>query len=136
MDIRPRLKDDSTGQFRLVDTGSQITVTCKGPNDVINNTIKLVAVNGSQINTYGVKNIKIKIGRKSYEIEAVVCDVAQDILGMDFLNKFKLGFEWDDFDQSELYIVDKKADIKKKLQDNDFISGDHSMMLMEYIVAL
>ena len=24
---------------------------------------------------------------------AVICDISQDILGMDFLNKYKLGFE-------------------------------------------
>ena len=58
----------------------------------------------------------VKIGRKSYEIKAVVCDVGQDILGMDFLDKYKLGFEWDDFDQTELFIVDKKAKIKEELQ--------------------
>ena len=61
---------------------------------------------GSKINTYGVRTIKVKIGRKAYEIEAVVCDISQDILGMDFISKFKLGFIWDDFDQSELYIYD------------------------------
>ena len=115
-DIRPRLKDSATGQFRLIDTGAQISATCKGPNDVIDNTIKLVAVNGSRINTYGVRKIKVKIHRKTYEIDAVVCDIGQDILGMDFLSKFKLGFVWDDFDQSELYIYDRKAQIKEKLQ--------------------
>ena len=28
VDIRPRLQDDETGQFRLIDTGAQITATC------------------------------------------------------------------------------------------------------------
>ena len=116
VDIRPRLRDSATGQFRLIDTGAQITATCRGPNDVVSNTVKLVAVNGSKINTYGVRNIVVKINRKAYEIEAVVCDIDQDILGMDFLSKFKLGLVWDDFDQSELYIYDKKAQIKERLQ--------------------
>ena len=35
---------------------------------------------------------------------------------MDFLNKFKLGFEWDDATQTELFIVDKKAAIKDRLE--------------------
>ena len=35
---------------------------------------------------------------------------------MDFLDKYKLGFEWDEFDQTELYLVDKKAKIKALLQ--------------------
>ena len=47
---------------------------------------------------------------------AVVCDIQQDILGMDFITKFKLNFEWDDFDQTELYLVDRKAQIKAPLQ--------------------
>ena len=88
-DIRPRLHDKSTGTSRLVDSGSQISVTKKGPNDKIDHTFKLVAVNGSKIETYGVKEVVVKIGRKSYKIPAVICDVQQDILGMDFLTKFR-----------------------------------------------
>ena len=47
---------------------------------------------------------------------AIICDIDQDILGMDFLDRYKLGFEWDDVDQSELYLVDKKANMKKLLR--------------------
>ena len=115
-DIRPRLLDKSTGISRLVDSGSQISVTQKLPGDTIDKSLKLVAVNGSKIETYGVREIEVKIGRKSYKMPAVVCDVKQDILGMDFIAKFKLNFEWDEFDQSELYIVDRKAQIKAQLQ--------------------
>ena len=115
-DIRPRLKDDSSGINRLVDSGSQISVAKKGPNDKIDDSFKLIAVNGSRIESYGVKDIELQIGRKTYKIPAVICDVQQDILGMDFINKYKLNFEWDDFDQTELYLVDKKANIKKSLQ--------------------
>ena len=115
-DIRPRLLDKATGAFRLIDSGSQITATRRQPDDKIDPTLKLVAVNGSQIQTYGIRQLNIKIGRKSYEIPAVICDIQQDILGMDFLNKYKLGFEWDDFDQTELYLVDKKSKIKAELQ--------------------
>ena len=89
-DIRPRLHDKSTGVDRLVDSGSQISVTRKGPNDKLDPNFKLVAVNGTKIDTYGVKEIQVKIGRKTYPTPAVVCDIQQDILGMDFLKKFKL----------------------------------------------
>ena len=115
-DIRPRLLDKASGKNRLVDTGSQISVTMKGPEDKIDQSIKLVAVNGSKIATYGVKEVTIKMGRKAYRIPAVVCDVQQDILGMDFINKYHLNFEWDEFDRSELYLVDKKAQIREPLQ--------------------
>ena len=35
---------------------------------------------------------------------------------MDFLDKFKLGFEWDDVDQTQLFIRDKRSQIKDELQ--------------------
>ena len=115
-DIRPRLFDKSTNQFRLIDTGSMITATAKKPGDKVDNTFRLVAVNGSQITTYGVREIIVKIGRKTYKMEAVICDIEQDILGMDFIDHYKLGFDWDDFDQSELFIFDKRAQIKVRLE--------------------
>ena len=65
-DIRPRLLDKSTGQFRLIDSGSQITATARQPGDKLDNSIKLIAVNGSRISTYGVRELEIKIGRKKY----------------------------------------------------------------------
>ena len=111
-DIRPRLLDKSTGTYRLLDSGSQISITAKGPNDKVDNSFKLVAVNGSKIDTYGVKVIEVKINRKSYSMPAVICDIQQDILGMDFISKYKLNFEWD---ESELYLVDRKASIRSKL---------------------
>ena len=114
-DIRPRLLDKKSGRFRLIDSGSQITATVRSPEDKLDPTMRLVAVNGSKIDTYGVKQIEVKLGRKSYQVEAVVCDIQQDILGMDFIKKYKLGLEWNEA-QSELYLVDKKADIKAKLQ--------------------
>ena len=115
-DIRPRLIDKSTGISRLIDSGSQISVTQKLPGDSIDKSLKLVAVNGSKIETYGVREVEFKIGRKAYKMPAVVCDVKQDILGMDFITKFRLNFEWDEFDQTELYLVDRKAQSKALLQ--------------------
>ena len=132
-DIRPRLLDKSTGTSRLVDSGSQITVTRKGPDDKLDPSFKLVAVNGSKIPTYGIKELKVKIGRKQYSIPAVICDIQQDILGMDFLTKFRLNFQWDEFDQSELYIVDRKADIKELLQ---IVTVPTSTLRVNYLDSL
>ena len=56
-DIRPRLFDKSSGINRLVDSGSQITVTRKLPEDKVDSSLKLVAVNGSKIDTYGLREI-------------------------------------------------------------------------------
>ena len=115
VDIRPRLVDN-VGQARLIDSGAQISATPKRPGDVEDLSINLVAVNGSRIKTFGVRDIVFNINRKQYKQQAVVCEVSQDILGMDFVKKYKLGFEWDDYDQSELFLVDKRAQIKKRLQ--------------------
>ena len=71
--------------------------------------------------------LKIKINRKEYSIPAMICDIKQDILGADFIKKYRLGLEWDDFDQTELFIVDKRANIKAPtyldLPDNAFPSS-------------
>ena len=106
-DIRPRIWDNSAGQFRLIDSGSMITATQRLPGDKPDNRLRLMAVNGSEIKTYGIRELKIKIGQKEYKMPAVFCDVGQDILGADFINKYKLGMEWDDFDQTELFLSDK-----------------------------
>lgn len=116
VDIRPRLYDKATNQYRLLDSGSQISATCKLPGDEIDESVRLVAVNGSKIKTYGFRDIVVKINRKRYTMPAIICDISQDILGADFLHKYKLGLEWDDFDQKELYIVDKRANIKSLVQ--------------------
>ena len=48
-DIRPRLVDKTTGEVRLLDSGSQITVTKKKPGDKKDDKISLIAVNGTKI---------------------------------------------------------------------------------------
>ena len=60
VDVRPRLVSD--GQSRLIDSGAMITATKKLPNDTIDDSIKLIAVNGSRIKTYGTREIQIKLG--------------------------------------------------------------------------
>ena len=91
VDIRPRIVDKSTGEARLIDSGAQISATRPRPGDAVDNSVNLVAVNGSSIQTYGEHEISFKINRKTYSVNAIICDVNQDILGMDFVNKYKLG---------------------------------------------
>ena len=79
VDIRPRLVEKS-GTERLIDSGAQISATVRLPSDKPDKRVSLVAVNGSKIETFGVREIKVKIGRKEYSIEAVVCNIKQDIL--------------------------------------------------------
>ena len=115
-DVRPRLVDKSSGEARLIDSGAMISAAKRRPSDKLDDSMRLVAVNGSKINTYGTREISFNIGRKVYTIQAVICDVKEDILGMDFLQKYRLGLDWDDFDQTELYLIDKKAQSKTILQ--------------------
>ena len=35
---------------------------------------------------------------------------------MDFINKYKLSLDWDEFDQSELFLVDKRSQIRTQLE--------------------
>ena len=116
VDIRPRLVDKSTGIARLIDSGAQLSATVRRPEDKVDDSVRLVAVNGSRIQTYGTRDIEFKINRKTYRIPAMICDISQDILGMDFINKYKLNLEWDDFDQSELFLVDKRSQVRSLLK--------------------
>ena len=56
-DLRPFLKDASTGKEYLFDTGSQVTAIPPQPGDTPDPNIQLDAVNGSSLQTYGTKEI-------------------------------------------------------------------------------
>ena len=47
-DIRPRLVDNSSGTARLIDSGSQISVTKRLPGDKTDPSLRLIAVNGTK----------------------------------------------------------------------------------------
>ena len=49
VDIRPRVVDTSTGQSRLLDSGAQLSATCRVEGDVPDDSVNLIAVNGSKI---------------------------------------------------------------------------------------
>ena len=51
-DIRPRLLDKSSGVTRLIDSGSQISVTVRGPEDKIDPTFKLIKTLRSSLSLY------------------------------------------------------------------------------------
>ena len=77
-DLRPRLLDKATGEARLIDSGAMISAAKKLPGDKKSESISLVAVNGSRIDTYGIRNLEFKIGRKTYTIAAVICDIKEE----------------------------------------------------------
>lgn len=88
---------DTTSKIRfLVDSGACISVLPKSfikskINLNVNTNYNLYAANGSKIKTYGTKVLTLDLKlRRSFKWSFVVCDVGQPILGVDFLNHFKL----------------------------------------------
>ena len=72
----------------LVDTGSKVTIVPKAfPKKAISpdqNLPKLFAANGTSISTFGRCPISFRILGTRYEFNAIVADVRNPILGMDF----------------------------------------------------
>ena len=113
VDFRPKLFDNITKTYTLCDTGAMLSCVPKQPGDVVDPTTTLKTADGKPMKTYGSKELNIRLGRKNYSIKAVVTDVTQRILGMDFFQKYKLGFEWI---SGDLYVVDRKANISKQIK--------------------
>ena len=113
VDCRPKFFDTNSKNYMLVDTGAMSSCVPKQKGDVLNKNLTLRTADNKPMPTYGTRALNIKMGRKEYSIQAIITDVKQTILGMDWINAYKLGFEWFD---NDLYLIDKKADIKKKLE--------------------
>ena len=114
LDVRPKVFDNATKSWTLIDSGSCLSVIPKKDSDIKDPYFKLKAVNGGQIDTFGTEKVVLRIGRKTYEIEAIKADIPQKILGWDLFTKYSLGLEWGHF--GDLYITDKKANIKSPLK--------------------
>ena len=111
-DCRPRLHTD-VATF-LLDTGSMASVVRPDPGDKIDHSIGLKTVDGSPFPCYGTKKVSFKIGRKTYQVEAVKALVKSPLLGWDFFKKYRLDTIWGEF--GDLYLRDKRANIAKRLQ--------------------
>ena len=109
LDVRPKLFDNKEKAWTLLDSGSCVSCVPKKPGDLLDPKLKLRSVNGGVIQTFGTENISIRIGRKTYDIQAVKVDIPQRILGWDFFRKHSLGFEWGQF--GDLFITDRKNGI-------------------------
>lgn len=87
------LKDCKTGIHYLIDTGADISVL---PRSKYRGTktlsrISLYAANGTPIKIYGDKQIVVDIGlRRPFTWTFMIADVAQAIIGADFLQHHKL----------------------------------------------
>lgn len=86
--------DLNSGQRFLVDTGANVSVLPAIKKPYFNNgseNYKLYAANGTEIRTYGTKNLVLNLKlRRPYTWTFILADVKQPILGADFLNHHKL----------------------------------------------
>ena len=84
-DFRPRLFDKLSGWSALLDTGAACSVWPKGRAHLpVDPNKKLQAVNGSRIDTFGNKNIKVQFGNNIYHHDVIVASVYEPIIGFDF----------------------------------------------------
>ena len=91
--------DRQSGLSVLLDTGACCSIwpRKKFANVTLDENKKLQAVNGTRINTYGNRVIKIKPTKSnlSYWHEVTLADVDQPIFGWSFMTQFKLDLKWD-----------------------------------------
>ena len=110
---RLMVTDRNSGTKFLVDTGANVSVLPKSfksiKSDLIPiNNFKLYVANGSEIKTYGIKNLVLDLKlRRPYSWSFIVCDVKQPILGADFLLHHKLIVDLDG-----KILLDKITNIK------------------------
>ena len=86
------ITDHNLGLQFLIDTGAQVSVVPPSPKDRPSpNSLTLQAVNGTTIRTYGTWSLTLNLSlRRTFRWIFVVADVANAILGADFLQHFGL----------------------------------------------
>ena len=79
----------------LLDTGSQVSLwpasTTSSPSSP--SSIRLAAVNGTPIKSFGRVKKQIKLGDRSYSFTFILAHVKRPILGLDFLQAFKMSID-------------------------------------------
>ena len=109
VDIRPRVFDNISKEYILVDTGSMCSVTRPASSDALRHDLLLESVDGSNLPCYGTRDLSVRLNRKEYHIKSVVSNTTDTILGMDFIDKYKMEFRRNEFE--DLYLYDPKAQI-------------------------
>ena len=114
LDTRPKVFDNLSKQWVLLDTGSCVSCIPPTKEDLLNPHLKLRSVNGGVIDTFGKKTMHLRMGRKTYSIEAVIAAVPSPIFGWDLFKKYSLGFQWNQW--GDLLLTDNKAQTKSTLR--------------------
>ena len=79
--------DRNSGRAFLVDTGAEVSVFPATPDQrwLHKPTGTLSAANGSDIPSYGTRNIPLQFGNRRFEWQFILAKVSQPLLGADFL---------------------------------------------------
>lgn len=87
--------DRKTGHKLLVDSGAEVSCIPASSHDrrFLPQTTPLIAANGSDIPTWGKKNLSINLGKHSYVWSFHVADVKHSLLGADFLMSNNLAID-------------------------------------------
>ena len=87
--------DKLTRHQWLLDTGSQVSIWPPSPSTArfSLSKVRLAAANGTPIKAFGQQKRKIKIGGESYTFVFLIVQVSKPILGLDFLQKFKMSMD-------------------------------------------
>ena len=65
LDTRPKVFDNLSKQWVLLDTGSCVSCIPPTKEDLLNPHLKLRSVNGGVIDTFGKKTMHLRMGRKT-----------------------------------------------------------------------
>ena len=84
------IRDANSGRTCLIDTGAAVTIWPKSRTDTVSNEVHLAAANGTRINTYGRKTMRLKLGQQNFVWEVIIADVKQPLIGADFLRENQL----------------------------------------------
>ena len=79
--------DRNSGRAFLVDTGAEVSVFPTTPDQrwLRQPTGTLSAANGSDIPSYGTRNIPLQFGNRRFQWQFILAKVSQPLLGADFL---------------------------------------------------
>ena len=86
------LHDTISNMSFLIDTGAEVSVVPAIEQDRQGAPLKkeLVAANGSRIQCYGEKKLRLHVGSRTYEWNFLVADVKRALIGADFLTHSSL----------------------------------------------
>ena len=91
--VLPIIKDHTSNQDVLLDTGSQVTLwpaTYSQALQPSDSSISLIAANGSKIPAYGKRNMTFQFGNRKYAWEVIIAKVTRPLIGSDFLRSHRL----------------------------------------------